>query len=240
MITRGLAALILTFIFSTTLFAEYLYKDEVVHNPDFSNEINGIGAELYKKTGIALYLVMVRDLEDNQSIVNYEIELMKELEKPAVLLTFVELKKQVDILVRGNDITETESLYKDFDKKQILSPSATFIGAVVSAVMFGRSLDDYKEIFGNYGGTILPVLAEKAKGKDIVEKYSVAMYNGYTDIADQIADSKGVELSSSAGNGSAYFIDFLRLLFYGIILWAFYKYFRIKFFSKRKNEKTDS
>jgi hypothetical protein len=72
MITRGLAALILTFIFSTTLFAEYLYKDEVEHNPDFSNEINGIGAELYKKTGIALYLVMVRDLEDNQSIVNYD------------------------------------------------------------------------------------------------------------------------------------------------------------------------
>ncbi len=240
MITRGLAALILTFIFSTTLFAEYLYKDEVVRNPDFANEINSIGAELYEKTGIGLYLVMVRDLEQNQSIVDYEIELMKELEKPAVLLTFVELKKQVDILVRGNDSTETESLYKDFDKKQILSPSATFIGAVVSAVMFGRSWDDYKEIFGNYGGTILPVLAEKAKGKDIVEKYSVAMYNGYTDIADQIADSKGVELSSSAGNGSTYFINFLRLLFYGIILWAFYKYFKMKFFSKRKNEETDS
>jgi hypothetical protein len=227
---RGLGALILTLFLSCPLFAEYLYKDDVVHNPDFAQQINGIGAELYEKTGISLYLVMVRDLEENQTIAEYEIELMKELNEPAVMLTFVELKKEVDILARPT------SLYNDFDKKRILSPSATFIGAVVSAVMFGRSYDDIKEIMSSYGGTILPVLAEKAKGKDIVSKYSVAMYNGYSDIAEELAKTHGVTLSSSAGSGSKIFIDILRLIFYGIIIYAIVVFVRGRFFRKKRKE----
>jgi hypothetical protein len=227
---RGLAALILTLLLASPLFAEYLYKDDVVHNPDFAEQINSIGAELYEKTGISLYLVMVRDLEENQSIADYEIDLMKELKEPAVMLTFVELKKEVDILARPT------SLYNDFDKKRILSPSATFIGAVVSAVMFGRSYDDVKEIMSSYGGTILPVLAERAKGKDIVAKYSVAMYNGYSDIAEEIAETHGVSLSSSAGSGSKVFIDILRLIFYGIIIYAIFVFVRGRFFRKKRKE----
>jgi hypothetical protein len=226
-ITRGLAALILTLFFSFTLQAEFLYKDEVVHNDRFGNQIEQIGKELYEKTGISLYLVMTRDLEQNMTTVDFEKSLVSELHEPFVVLTFVELQKKVDILARP------QSLYKDFDKKQILSPSATFIGAVVSAAMFGRSWDDFKEIFGNYGGTILPVLAEKAKGNDITKKYSVAMYNGYADIADQIAESRGVKLSSSAGNGGKIFLDLLRMLFYGIILYALIIYIRNKI-RKRK------
>jgi hypothetical protein len=227
---RGLGALILTLFLSSPLFAEYLYKDDVVHNPDFSQQINGIGAELYEKTGISLYLVMVRDLDENQTIAEYEIELMKEVNEPAVMLTFVELKKEVDILARPT------SLYNDFDKKRILSPSATFIGAVVSAVMFGRSYEDIKEIMSSYGGTILPVLAEKAKGKDIVSKYSVAMYNGYSDIAEEIAKTHGATLSSSAGSGSKIFIDILRLIFYGIIIYAIVVFVRGRFFRKKRKE----
>lgn len=228
MLARGLAALIFLSLFSFSLHAEFLYKDEVVHNPKFTQQIEDIGKELYAKTGISLYLVMIRELEENQSIADYEVALSSELRKPFVMLSFVEMQKKVDILARGTHRDETTSLYNSFDKKQILSPSATFIGAVVSAVMFARSWDDFKEIFGNYGGTILPVLGEKAKGKNIVEKYSVAMYNGYTDIADQIAETKGINLSSSAGSGSKVFINLLRLVFYGIILYSLIIFIRNK------------
>lgn len=225
--TRGLAALIITLVFSLSLQAEFLYKDDVVHNDKFTDEIEKIGQELHDKTGISLYLVMVRDLDENQSTVDFEKSLVSELQEPFVVLTFVELQKKVDILARP------QSLYKDFDKKQVLSPSATFIGAVVSAAMFAQSWNDFKEIFGNYGGTILPVLAEKAKGADIVKKYSVAMYNGYTDIADQIAATHGVKLSSSAGSGGQIFLDLLRVIFYGIILYALISFIRRKM-SRRK------
>lgn len=228
---RGLVALTLSLLFSTTLFAEYLYKDEVVSNPDFTEQIDLIGNELYEKTGISLYLVMVHRLEDNQTIADQELTLTKSLKEPFVLLAFSELDKQVDILARPT------SLYNDFDKRQILSPNATFIGAVVSSFMFGRSFEEVKELMTNYGGTILPILAQKAKGQDIVSKYSVALFNGYSDIAEQIAASKGVELKKAAGSGSKDFIDLIRLVFYGIILYAIFLYIKQKFFrKKRENE----
>lgn len=227
LLSRGLAALTFLF-FSLSLNAEYLYKDDVVHNPKFAEEINAIGAELKAKTGVSLYLVMVRDTNDRQDVAAFEKQLASELKEPAVIMTFIELQQQVDILARP------VSLYEHFNKAQILSPNATFIGSVVSAIMFARSYDEAKELIVNRGGTVLPILAEKTKGDETVQKYSVAMFNGYSDTADQIAESYGVTLSSSAGNGSKNFIDILRIIFYGIILFAIAKYLRGKYFRKKE------
>jgi hypothetical protein len=233
-ISRGLAALVLTLLFSNSLFAEYLYRDDVVQRDSFSNEVEKIGSELYEKTGVSLYLVMVRDLDANQTIAEYELALAKELKEPAVILSFVELKQQVQILANPS------SLYKEFDKESILSPNATFIGAVVSSIMFARNFDDVKELMGNYGGVILPVLAERAKGDDIVNKYAVAMYNGYSEIAEEIAASRGIGLESAAGSGNQIAIDVIRLIFYGVLLLFVFKYLRGKFFrSGRKEEENE-
>lgn len=229
-ILRGLAALTLFATFFSSLHAEFLYKDEVVNNPAFTKQIEAIGAELKAKTGISLYLVMVRDLEDNQSISDFEKQISAETNGSVVIMTFVELKKQVDILARPT------SLYKDFNKAQILSPNATFIGAVVSSIMFARSYDEAKELLSNSGGTTLPILAERAKGADIVKKYSVGMYNGYADTAEQIAASRGQTLSSSAGSDSQTFIDILRVIFYGTILYALGRYLWRRFFKKREQK----
>ena len=228
--SRGLAALTFTVVSTLSLHAEFLYKDDVVKNPKFTQQIELIGAELKAKTGISLYLVMLRDLDNNESISDFEKRLSAESNGSAVIITFVELKKEVDILARPT------SLYNNFDKAQVLSPNATFIGAVVSTIMFARTFDDAKELLSNSGGTILPILAERAKGNDIVSKYSVGMYNGYSDVAEQIAASKGVTLSSSAGTGSQTFIDILRLVFYSIILYALYVYIRGRFFKKRETK----
>lgn len=227
LLSRGLAALTFIVFSALSLNAEYLYKDDVVKNPHFTEQINAIGAELKAKTGVSLYLVMVRDLEENQSIADFEKQLASELDEPAVIMTFIELKQKVDILARP------VSLYEHFNKQQVLSPNATFIGSVVSAVMFARSYDEARELIANRGGTILPILAERAKGDDIVSKYSVAMYNGYADVAEQIAAHKGATLSSSAGSGSKNFIDILRVIFYGIILYAIILYVRGKYFRKK-------
>lgn len=228
--SRGLAALILIVISALSLHAEFLYKDDVVKNPKFTQQIELIGSELKAKTGISLYLVMLRDLDKNESITDFEKRISSEMNDSVVIMTFVELKKEVDILARPT------SLYNSFDKGQILSPNATFIGAMVSSIMFARSFDDAKELLSNSGGTILPILAERAKGAEIVSKYSVAMYNGYADVAEQIAASKGQTLSTSAGTGSQTFIDVLRLIFYSIILYALYVFVRGRFFRKRETK----
>ena len=227
LLSRGLAALTLIVLSAFSLHAEYLYKDDVVKNPAFTEQINAIGAELKAKTGVSLYLVMVRDLEENQTIADFEKKIAEEVDEPAVIMTFIELKQKVDILARP------VSLYEHFNKQQVLSPNATFIGAVVSAVMFARGYDEAKELIANRGGTILPILAEKAKGDDIVSKYSVAMYNGYADVAEQIAAHQNATLSSSAGSGSKNFIDILRVIFYGIILYAIILFIRGKYFRKK-------
>ncbi len=218
--TRGLAALIFTLFFSTSLFAEYLYQDDVVQKESFANAINPIGQELFEKTGVNLLLVMVRDLENNQSIAEYALTIAKQQSNPTVIAVFAENQKQVQI------IASSPELYERFDREQILSPNASFIGAVISSVMFAKSFDDVKEEMSNYGGVVLPVLAERAKGKDVVEKYAVAMFNGYSETAEQIADSYGVTLDSAAGNGNQIAIDVIRYIFYGTILFAIFGYFR--------------
>lgn len=219
--SRGLAALTFwLFSLYTSLQAEFLYKDDVVNNPNFAKQIETVGRELKDKTGISLYVVMLRDLENNESVADFEKRLTSELDENSVIITFVELKKQVDILARP------ASLYKDFNKAQVLSPNATFVGAMVTTVMFARNFDQAKELLSNSGGTILPILAERAKGDDIVQKYSAAIFNGYTDIAEQIAASHGQTLETSAGSGNKNFLNLLRVIFYGTIAYAIYMYIR--------------
>ncbi len=226
---QGLAAFFLTFTLSAH--AEFLYKDDVVKNPRFTQQIELIGSELKAKTGVSLYLVMVRDLDDNQTVAQYEEEIASKLKEPAVIMTFVELKQEIDILARP------VTLYKDFNKNQVLSPSATFIGSIVNALIFAHSFDNAMELITNRGGTILPILAERAKGDDIVKKYSVGMFNGYTDVAEQIAKQHNVVLTSSAGSESQDFINYLRIVFYGIIIWALFRYVKGRFFRQKKDTK---
>jgi hypothetical protein len=226
--SRGLAALILTIFFNTTLLAtEYLYKDEVINNPQFRTDVNKLGAELYEKTGISLRLVMIREVKNAQHIVDYEKELIQEFSEPTILLTFSELNSKVDIL--AND----SSLYKYFDKKQILSPVASPIQSFFMAIFYSNSIEQFKEIVSDYGGTIIPLLAQKAKPGELLGKYSGSMFNGYADIAEQIASSKGLVLENAIGNANKNSIFFLKILFYGLVIYAIVMYIRRKIYIKR-------
>ncbi|MEA2099617.1 MAG: 3-dehydroquinate dehydratase [Campylobacterota bacterium] len=226
--TRGLYALILTIFFQTTLIAEYLYKDEVIHNPSFNEEVEKLGKELYDKTGISLRLIMLRELPHNLSIAEYERELLKEFNSPTILLTFSEMNAKVDIM--ANDI----SLYEYFNKKQVLSPVASSVQAYIMAMVYAKSWKDFNEMTENSGGTILPLLAGKAKKGQTLGKYSGSMFNGYLDIAEQIATSKNVTLVNAAGNSNKNSILVVKLIFYGIILITIFMYIKRKLFLRRQ------
>jgi len=225
---RGLYALILTIFFQTTLFAEYLYKDEVIHNPSFNIEVEKLGKELYEKTGISLRLLMLKELPHDMTIVEYEKEILKEFNSPTILLTFSEMNAKVDIL--AND----SSLYKYFNKKQVLSPVASLVQGYMVAVLYARSWDDFVEMTQNSGGTILPLLAGKAKKGELLGKYSGSMFNGYVDIVEQIAESKNVHLDNSVGNANKNSILVVKLIFYGIIIFSLLMYLKRKYFVKKE------
>lgn len=223
--SRGLKALIIALLLNTSLSAQYLYKDELIFNPAFNAEVEKLGSELYEKTGISLRLVMLKELPKSINIVDYEKELIKDFNSPTVLLTFSEMDSKVDIYANQR------SLYEYFDKKQVLSPVSSPVQAFVIALM---NLD-FSDM--SSGGTILPLLAQKAKEGELLGKYAGSMFNGYADIAEQIAQSKGVVLENAVGNANQTSIFLVKVLFYGFIVYGIFLYIKRKLYLRRqKNE----
>ncbi|MBT5935289.1 3-dehydroquinate dehydratase [Sulfurimonas sp.] len=230
--SRGLAALIFTLFFQTQLIAEYLYKDEVVFNEKFSDSVERVGTELFSKTGISLRLLMLRDLPVDTKILEYEKKLVQEFTEPTITLVFAEMDSKVDIF--SND----ESLYKYFDKKQVLSPNASSVQAYLMAIIYARSWDNFKEISSSNGGTILPLLGQRSKSGEVVDKYSAAMFNGYLDIAEQIAMSHGHELTDGTGQSGKYVFMAVKIFFYGVILYAVIMLIKRKLYRKRQENES--
>ena len=231
-LTRGLFALVIIITLQTQLSAEYLYKDEVIHNPKFSEEVEALGSELYKKTGVSLKLLMLKELPKDMTMYEYEKGILDNFTAPTVLLTFSEMNSEIDIEANN------KSLYKYFDKKQILSPVTSYVQAFMMAAFYAKSWDDFTKIMGNTGGTILPLLGGKAKKGRIRGKYSAAMFNGYLDIAQQIAKAKGITLGhgfdSNANQDSLFFV---KLFFYGFIFYGIFMLFKRRRYIKRhKND----
>lgn len=220
--SRGLAALILTLFFNTSLTAQYLYKDEVIFNPAFNAEVEKLGSELYQKTGISLKLIMLKELPNDMSIVEYEKELMKDFSEPTILLTFSEMNSKVDILA------SEPSLYKYFNKKQVLSPISSPVQAFVIALINM----DFSDMTS--GGTILPLLAQKAKKGEVLGKYSGSMFNGYADIAEQVAEGRGVILENAVGSANQTSILIVKVLFYGFIVYGIFLYIKRKLYYRRQ------
>lgn len=228
---RGLFALILTSLLQSQLFAEYLYKDEVVNRAQFSSEVERLGSELYEKTGVSLLLLMLKKIPDGMDIVAYEKELLRSMNRPTILLLFSEQSSEVDIQV--ND----PSLYKYFDRKQVLSPVASPVQAFIMALVYGDSIEHFNELRRDYGGTILPLIAGKSKPEQEIGKYAGSMFNGYIDIAHQISMAKGVLLQSDPGDANQEALFYVKLFFYGFVLYGIIMYIRRKIYRARhKNE----
>jgi hypothetical protein len=192
-IYRGLFALIAILCFSNPLLAKYIVIDEVVKVDGFNEQIEPMGEELSAKTGINLYMSLVKRTENNQSIIEYQQALIKILEEPAILFSFVEESKQVQIYA------EDKSLYKLFDREEIMNPLA---------------------IWPFFNGRVIPLIGAKApKEVDPKDKYAVAMYNGYAEISEQIAEAKGVVLDTAVGdtNKNIYKVIITLMFFLSLI-----------------------
>lgn len=99
----------------------------------------------------------------------------------------------------------TSDNFHYFDKEQVLSPMPS-------------------------KGTILPILTSKKGGANV---YSAAIFNGYADMAEQIAKNKGITLEHSVGNTNRNFINVIRFIFYGTIVLVIVAAVYFKFRGKR-------
>ena len=232
-LTRGLFALILITLFQTQLFAEYLYKDEIIHNPKFNTQIEELGSSLYNKTGISLKLIMLKELPNDMSMYQYEKAILDKATEPTILLAFSEMNRAVDIEV--NDKT----LYKYFDKERVLSPVTSYVQAFILAIDYARTWDDFKKLMSNTGGSILPLLGVKSKKMTLETKYSAAMFNGYLDIAQQIAKKKDIELGHGFDSDTNQeMLFYLKVFFYGFIIYAIIMYLKRWIYKRRHKDET--
>jgi uncharacterized membrane protein YgcG len=76
-------------------------------------------------------------------------------------------------------------------------------------------------------GTIKPVMSPAFSKSDSV-KYEVALFNGYADIVDQVAASKGVNLTTSVGSGSKTSFQIVRTIFYAILAFVILQFIMAK------------
>ena len=133
--------------------------------------------------------------------------------KVAVYVAFVEdlnRTKPVDF-IRKVEKSTPDYLLLFFS----LKPPAVNIFGSESA----KKLVDIDQILSPlpWRGTIRPVMSP-AFSKSESTKREVAVFNGYADIVDQVAESKGVKLESSIGSEGRTTFQLVRILFYAILL----------------------
>ena len=183
--------------FITSLWAtqNFVLKNEDILPSKTINKINEIGSELFKKSGVRLYLVAVQKMP-TKTIKEFEKKIAKNLTPPFILLTFALKDKKVDII----SSKEAEKL---FNKEEVLSP---FPGT----------------------GSIIPLLTSHAKNFHAMVE--AALLNGYADIAERVAKTKGIELKSGLGNVNRDIYRYIKWLFYGTLalIFANFLYRRVK------------
>ncbi len=208
-IYRGFITLIAMLSFTQTLQAKFIVIDEVVKNKAFDEQVESMGEELSVKTGINVYMSLIKELDENETIIDHQRDLIKTLKEPAVLFSFVEQNKQVQIYA------EDKSLYKTFDKDEIMDPLA---------------------IWPFFNGRVIPVIAAKAPPEvEEKEKYAVAMFNGYAEIVEQIAKNKGIVLDTAIGDTNKNIYKILITLLFTVSFITVVKLARDAYIKRKNN-----
>ncbi len=181
-----------------------------------------------------LQLVLVNDgvmpPKEVEKINQMGNELYEKTNIPVFVAAVAELNatKPVDLL------EPIKSRYSDY---ALLYFSKTPTAVNIFASDSVKKLMDIEQILSPlpWRGTIKPVMSP-AFSKDESVKISVAILNGYADMVDQIAESKGVKLSSSIGSGSKDSFKLIRWIFYGILLFFLVQYIYTKIRRKSGEE----
>jgi len=191
----------------SSLQANFIVIDEVVKNKAFHEQVEIIGKELSLKTNINIYMSLTKNMDGHKTLIDYQKKLIKTLKEPAILFSFVEDNKQVQIFAKD------KSLYKMFDRKEIMSPLA---------------------IWPFFNGRVIPIITAKApKEVPITDKYAVAMFNGYAQIAEEVSYFKGIILDSSVGDTNKIVYKYLITFLFSITFLTCLKLIYDSF-SKRK------
>ncbi len=188
-------ATLLALLLPLLLNAGYILKDDIL-KIEAAQLINEMGDELFSKTGINGYVIATNEhFPVGFNLVEYSKKYEAQMSKPYVLFIFAPQ-------ARITDQIETKG-------RVGLIPSSDDL----------RSLYDYDDV----RDAAVNIVASKDSNSD-EDKHNIGVLQAFSELAEGIARSKGVELTKTIPNETRYMVWGLSVLIYIgslLVLWIF-------------------
>ena len=199
---------LLALLLPLLLNATHILKDDIL-KPEASKLIEQMADELLSKTAINGYVVATNEnFPEKFNLVAYSKKYEANLSKPYVMLIFA-----------PNAVITAKSRTKG---RVALIPSSKEL-----ALLYDKS---------DVMDATIDVIAAKDKNS-IEDKYNIGVVQGFSELADQIADSKNVEMTTTLPNETRYIITVLKVIVIIGALLVFWMFIFRPIFMRIKNGK---
>ena len=199
---------LLALLLPLLLNATTILKDDIL-KPEAAKLINTMADELLSKTGISGYIIATNEnFPERFNLVAYSKKYDVKLSKPYVLLIFA--------------------------PNAIITKKSETTGRV-AIIPSSRELSTLYDK-GDVQDATIDVIAAKDKNS-LEDKYNIGVVQGFSELADQIAESKNVELTTTIPNETRYIIKFLQVIVIIGALLVFWMFLFRPLFMRIKNGK---
>lgn len=190
-----LALTMFPLLLNATQFTTKLLRNDIL-KIEVVKLIDTMGKELQSKTAVNAYAIATNEhFPEKFNLVEYSKQYEAKLSKPYVLLIFAP--------------------YAIITKKS----EATGRVAIIPSSEAIRELYDYDDV----RDALVDIVAVKDSNTD-EDKYNIGVLQGYSELLDNIAESKGIELENTIPNDTGTVVNILRVLIYfgtALLLWMF-------------------
>jgi len=190
--------------------AAHILKDDLLR-PEASKLIEQMGNELFTKTGMNEYVVATNEnFPEKFNLVEYSKKYETNMSKPYVILIFA-----------PNAIITKTSGQKG---RVALIPSS-------------KDIRDFYNKNDVMDATIDVVAAKDKNTKE--DKFNIGVVQGFSELADQIADSKNIEMTTTIPNETRYIIKVLQFIVIIGALLVFWMFMFRPLYMRIKNGKEE-
>ena len=190
-----LALTMLPLLLNATQFTTKLLRNDIL-KIEVVKLIDTMGKELQAKTAVNAYAIATNEhFPEKFNLVEYSKQYEAKLSKPYVLLIFAP--------------------YAIITKKS----EARGRVAIIPSSEALRALYDYDDV----RDALVDIVAVKDSNTD-EDKYNIGVLQGYSELVDNIAESKGIELENTIPNDTGTVVNILRVLIYfgtALLFWLF-------------------
>jgi len=190
-------AILIAFLSPLLLHASYILKDDTLHNPKAIKLIESMGDELVQKTGVHAYILTTNEAFGvGANLVAYAKQFEEKMDKPYVLYIFAPKAK----------ITE-------------ISETTGRVGIIPSSSEV-KKLYDYNAV-RDAGLDVITVLDKNS----IDDKQTIGLVQAYSELADNIAKAKGVEMTTTIKNDTRTVVRVFEVILYfglALVIWIYF------------------